>query len=117
MHALGDWTTGAITNDEELLRSFLQASERAGEYVWQLPAFPEYRAMLRSSVADLKNHGGTWGGAIAGGLFIGAFAEDRPWVHLDIGGTAWMWEDRGHEPKGGTGIMVRTLLKWLESLP
>ncbi|MBW5446989.1 leucyl aminopeptidase [Cohnella sp. CFH 77786] len=111
MHALGDVTTGAIANDQPLLEAVLRASERAGEYVWQLPAHPEYRKMLRSGVADLKNHGGSWGGAIAGGLFIGAFAEDRPWVHLDIGGTAWMWEDRDLEPKGGTGVMVRTLLE------
>jgi leucyl aminopeptidase len=48
-------------------------------------------------------------------LFIGAFAEERPWVHIDIGGTAWMWSDRDLEPKGGTGVMVRTLLEWLES--
>ncbi len=116
MHALGDVTTGAITNDEALLQAVIRASERAGEYVWPLPAHPEYRRMLRSSVADLKNHGGAWGGAIAGGLFIGSFAEERPWVHLDIGGTAWMWEDRDLEPKGGTGVMVRTLLEYLQGV-
>ncbi|TJY40983.1 leucyl aminopeptidase [Cohnella pontilimi] len=115
MHALGDVTSGVITNDEPLLQQILQASQRAGEYLWPLPAHPEYKRMLRSEVADLKNHGGTWGGAIAGGLFIGAFAEDRPWVHIDIGGTAWMWSDRDLEPKGGTGVMVRTLLEWLEN--
>lgn len=112
MHALGDVTTGAVTNDKPLLQAIERASERAGEYVWPLPSHPEYRKMLRSSVADLKNHGGAWGGAIAGGLFIGSFAEELPWVHLDIGGTAWMWEDRDHEPKGGTGVMVRTLLEY-----
>jgi leucyl aminopeptidase len=114
MHALGDVTTGAITNDEPLLQQILQASQRSSEYVWPLPAHPEYKRMLRSDVADLKNHGGAWGGAIAGGLFIGAFAEELPWVHLDIGGTAWMWADRDLEPKGATGVMVRTLLEWLE---
>jgi leucyl aminopeptidase len=115
MHALGDVTSGAITNDEPLLQRILLASQRAGEYMWPLPAHSEYKRMLRSDVADLKNHGGAWGGAIAGGLFIGAFAEERPWVHIDIGGTAWMWSDRDLEPKGGTGVMVRTLLEWLES--
>lgn len=113
MHALGDVATGAIAGDDALLQSLLQASERAGEYIWPLPTYPEYRKMLRSSVADLKNHGGTWGGAIAAGLFIGSFTEGKPWVHLDIGGTAWMWEDRDLEPKGGTGVMVRTLLEYL----
>jgi leucyl aminopeptidase len=111
MHALGDITTGAIANDQQWLNAVLEAGERAGEYIWPLPAHPEYRNLLKSDVADLKNHGGQWAGAIAGGLFVGAFAEDRPWVHLDIGGTAWMWEDRPLEPKGGTGVMVRTLLE------
>jgi leucyl aminopeptidase len=117
MHALGDVTTGAIANDERLLQSVIRASERADEYIWPLPSHPEYRNMLRSKVADLKNQGGTWGGAIAGGLFVGSFAEGRPWVHLDIGGTTWMWEDRDLEPRGGTGVMVRTLLEYLQGEP
>jgi leucyl aminopeptidase len=113
MHALGDWTTGAFTNDETMLERFRQASDQAGEYVWPLPTYPEYRKLLRSDVADLKNHGGSWAGAIAGALFIGAFAEERPWIHLDIGGTAWMWSDRGMESKGGTGVMVRSLIEYI----
>jgi leucyl aminopeptidase len=115
MHALGDLTTGALTNEEQFLRDFLQAAKRAGEYVWQLPTHPEYRTLLKSDVADIKNHGGTWAGAIAGGLFVGEFAEGRPWIHLDIGGTAWMWQDRGFESKGGTGVMVRSLLEYIQS--
>ncbi len=114
MHALGDVATGAMTNNEPFLQQVLRASEQAGEYIWPLPSYPEYGKMLKSSVADLKNAGGPWGGAILGGLFVGAFAQDLPWVHLDIGGTAWMWEDRDLEPKGGTGVLVRTLLKLLQ---
>lgn len=110
MVAFGDITTGAIGNDEPLMESVLLASRKAGEYVWPLPAHPEYRTALDSDVADLKNMGGKWGGAIYGGLFVGAFAEELPWVHLDIGGTAWMWSDRELEAAGGTGVMVRTLL-------
>ena len=109
MHALGDVTTGAFTNDEPFLETLLQASRSAGEYVWQLPTHPEYDALLKSDVADVKNHGGAWAGAIAGALFVRHFAEGKPWIHLDIGGTAWMWTDRGFESKGGTGVMVRTL--------
>jgi len=113
MHALGDLTTGAFTNAEPMLQSLLQASRRAGEYVWPLPTYPEYESLLKSDVADLKNHGGSWAGAIAGAMFIGSFTEEHPWIHLDIGGTAWMWSDRGFESKGGTGVMVRTLLEYI----
>jgi leucyl aminopeptidase len=115
MHALGDLTTGALTNEETMLQSFLQSARRAGEYVWPLPSHPEYHRMLKSEVADVKNHGGTWAGAIAGGLFIGYFAEEHPWIHLDIGGTTWMWDDRGFESKGGTGVMVRSLLEYIRN--
>lgn len=115
MHALGDWTTGAFTNDEPFLASLLEASRSAGEYVWQLPLHPEYDALLKSDVADVKNHGGSWAGAIAGGLFVRHFAEGKPWIHLDIGGTAWMWSDRGFESKGGTGVMVRTLAAFAQA--
>ncbi|WP_239614869.1 leucyl aminopeptidase [Cohnella mopanensis] len=115
MHALGDVTTGAFTNEETMLDGFLKSARRAGEYVWPLPTYPEYRSMLKSDVADVKNHGGAWAGAIAGALFVHAFAQDRPWIHLDIGGTAWMWSDRGFESKGGTGVMVRSLLEYIQS--
>lgn len=114
MVALGDVTSGALTNDESFLQELLHASQRAGEYLWPLPSHAEYHKQLKSEVADLKNHGGPWGGAIFGGLFVGSFAEDLPWVHLDIGGTAWMWSDRPLEPKGGTGVLVRTLAEYLE---
>ncbi|MFD0671547.1 leucyl aminopeptidase [Cohnella sp. GCM10027633] len=115
MHALGDVTSGAFTNDAPLLAELIGASERAGEYVWQLPLHPEYDALLKSDVADVKNHGGSWAGAIAGALFVRHFAEGKPWVHLDIGGTAWMWSDRGFESKGGTGVMVRTLAEYIRT--
>jgi len=113
MHALGDLTTGAFTNDESLLGELRQAARFAGEYVWQLPLHPEYDRLLKSDVADVKNHGGAWAGAIAGALFVRHFTEGKPWVHLDIGGTAWMWSDRGFESKGGTGVMVRTLAEYV----
>ncbi|MFD0714616.1 leucyl aminopeptidase [Paenibacillus sp. GCM10027626] len=107
--ALGNLATGAVTNNEALLEEIMTASERAGERIWQLPAYPEYRKQLDSDAADLKNAGGRQAGTITGGLFIGAFAEERPWVHLDIAATAWLDSERSWEPKGGTGVMVRTL--------
>ncbi|MCU6711157.1 leucyl aminopeptidase [Paenibacillus sp. J5C_2022] len=111
MVALGYEATGAIGNNDELMGEVLAASERSGERVWQLPAYDEYRKLLRSDAADMKNGGGRYAGTITGGLFIGHFAEGLPWVHLDIGGTAWLERDRGWEPKGGTGAMARTLVE------
>ncbi|SEF82942.1 leucyl aminopeptidase [Paenibacillus sp. UNC499MF] len=112
--SFADVATGAQTNDDAFLASVLQASIQAGEKVWQLPNFPEYREMLRSSVADIKNAAAhKWAGAIMGGSFIEAFTENKPWIHLDTGGTAWLWGDRGVDPKGGTGAMVRTLAEYI----
>ncbi|MCY9588999.1 leucyl aminopeptidase [Paenibacillus chitinolyticus] len=112
--SFADVATSAQTNDDAFLASVLQASIQAGEKVWQLPNFPEYREMLRSTVADIKNAAAhKWAGAIMGGSFIEAFIEDKPWIHLDTGGTAWLWGDRGIDPKGGTGAMVRTLAEYI----
>lgn len=109
--ALGTQATGAVTNHEGLLKQVQSASERAGERIWQLPSYPEYKKQIMSDAADLKNSGGRYGGTITGGLFIGHFAEGLPWVHLDIAGTAWLESSRGWEPKGATGVMVRTLIE------
>ncbi|RJE91218.1 leucyl aminopeptidase [Paenibacillus sp. 1011MAR3C5] len=111
MVTLGYEATGAVTNNDALMTDVLRASERAGERVWQLPAYPEFLKGLKSDAADLKNSGSQYGGASKGGMFIGYFAEGLPWVHLDIGGTAWLEAARGWEPKGGTGVMVRTLVE------
>jgi leucyl aminopeptidase len=112
--SLADVATGAVTNDDAFLKPFLQAAEQAGEKVWQLPNYPEFRAMLKSDVADIKNStSDRWAGAITGGLFVGAFADDTPWIHLDTGGTAWLWSPKGIEPKGGTGAMVRTVAEYI----
>ncbi|GKS10602.1 hypothetical protein YDYSY3_16020 [Paenibacillus chitinolyticus] len=112
--SFADVATSAQTNDDAFLAPVLQASIQAGEKVWQLPNFPEYREMLRSTVADIKNAAAhKWAGAIMGGSFIEAFIEDKPWIHLDTGGTAWLWGDRGIDPKGGTGAMVRTLAEYI----
>ncbi|MBB3108679.1 leucyl aminopeptidase [Paenibacillus phyllosphaerae] len=107
--SLGDLATGAIGNDDQLLQKVILASKQAGERVWPLPNYPEFRRQLDSDAADLKNKGANYGAASIAGLFIGAFAEERPWLHLDIAGTAWLERARGWEPKGGTGVMVRTL--------
>ncbi|MCR2802398.1 leucyl aminopeptidase [Paenibacillus soyae] len=111
MIALGYEATGAVTNNDALMTDVLRASERAGERIWQLPAYPEFMKDLRSDAADLKNGGSRYAAASKAGMFIGHFTEGLPWVHLDIGGTAWLEANRGYEPKWATGVMVRTLIE------
>ncbi len=108
--ALGELATGAVTNDLSFYQSFLGSTEQTGENVWLLPSYPEYRKALRSDVADLKNSAKTRSaGAITGALFIGEFAESKPWIHLDIAGTAYLTSLIDIHPKGATGVMVRSL--------
>ncbi|WP_332695718.1 leucyl aminopeptidase [Halalkalibacter lacteus] len=108
--ALGDCTTGAVTNNEELLEEVLEASVETGEWIWCLPNYAPYKKMLKTSdVADLNNAPGRLAGSITAGLFIGEFAQDTPWVHLDIAGTAWQSRATSLGPLGGTGVMARTL--------
>ncbi|RKD21710.1 leucyl aminopeptidase [Ammoniphilus oxalaticus] len=107
--ALGTCTTGVVTNDDDFVDEVLHAAADAGELVWQLPSFKPYKEQIKSRVADLKNTGGRNAGSITGGLFIGAFAEETPWVHLDIAGTSWADKQEELSPQGGTGAMTRTL--------
>jgi leucyl aminopeptidase len=107
--AFGTLRSGAVTNNEEFYREVETAAAKHDERIWQLPHDQEYRDRLKSSVADLINSTGRHGHALMAGLFIGEFAEQTPWVHLDIAGTAF--EDKAHDlgPQGGTGVMSRTL--------
>jgi leucyl aminopeptidase len=109
--ALGSTTTAAITNNEELYARYEAAAKKTGEKVWLLPSYDEYKEGLKSDVADLANVGNREAGTINGGLFIGAFAEDTPWLHLDIAGTSWSEADQGYLSKGGTGVCVRSLYR------
>ncbi|MGF9714635.1 leucyl aminopeptidase, partial [Paenibacillus naphthalenovorans] len=117
--SFADVATGAVSNDEPFLQELLSYARQAGEKVWPFPNYPEYHDMLKSRVADIKNAASRdrWAGSITAGLFIGFFAGDAPWVHLDTGGTAWLWNERGTEPQGGTGAMVRTLGHYLCGSP
>lgn len=109
--ALGNITTAAMTNDQAFLDDFMQAAKNAGEKVWQLPTDEEYKEQIKSQIADLKNTGGKTAGSITAALFVGAFAENTPWIHLDIAGTAWSEKESNLVAKGGTGVMVRTLVQ------
>jgi leucyl aminopeptidase len=117
MVALGPGCTGVMGNDERFVRRILRAAAQAGERMWQLPLYPEYREHIRSDVADVKNSGIRYGGAITAGLFLQEFVEPGvPWIHLDIAGPAYYENGYGYAPKGATGHGVRTLLQFLRSL-
>jgi leucyl aminopeptidase len=116
--ALGEKIAGVMANDEDLSKRVLDAAKRAGERMWPLPLPKEYRKMLDSEVADMKNisHGG-YGGALTAGLFLQEFVGEAHWAHLDIAGPARASADDGANRKGGTGFGVRTLLELLTERP
>lgn len=114
--ALGTKTTGLFSNDERLGEELRAAADAAGERVWPMPLFEDYRSELDSEVADIKNIGTRYGGSIFGALFLKEFVrEGIPWAHLDIAGTARSDSDRDVVSKGGTGVAARTLVKWVEA--
>jgi leucyl aminopeptidase len=117
MVALGPGCTGVMSNNDRLVRRILDSAEEAGERMWQLPLFPEYREHIRSDVADIKNSGIRYGGAITAGLFLQEFVQpDVAWAHLDIAGPAYFESAYGYAPKGATGHGIRTLIRFLRSL-
>lgn len=108
--ALGYDKTGALTNNEGFFETFLEAASETGEFVWRLPLTESDKKRIRKSdVADLNNSPGSDGHMIFGGGFVGEFAEETPWIHLDIAGTSGASSAHDLGPKGGTGVMVRTL--------
>ncbi|HZD00793.1 MAG TPA: leucyl aminopeptidase [Actinomycetes bacterium] len=114
MVALGKRYTGLMSNDDGLAAELLEAAGAAGERTWRLPLPEEYRKELDSEVADLKNVGDRYGGALIAGLFLQEFVDGRPWAHLDIAGPARRDSEDGYIGKGASGAAVRTLLSWLE---
>ena len=112
--ALGHEASGLMTNDPRWADEVKRAAQRAGERVWELPLFDEYREDIKSKVADIKNVGaGRSAGTIAGGMFLKEFAGETPWVHLDIAGTAWSEKSRPDRPEGPTGVGVATMVRLL----
>lgn len=114
--ALGDTTTGAFTNNQELLARVIKAGKDAGESVWQLPLFDEYKELIKSDVADIKNSGGRSAGSITAAQFLAEFVGNTPWVHLDIAGTFITDKEQKYQVKGATGVPVRTLVNLAEIL-
>jgi leucyl aminopeptidase len=113
--ALGEKIAGLMGNHDAWSDQVRAAADRAGESVWPLPLPAEYRKMLDSEVADLKNvSAGGYGGALTAGIFLQQFVGDRPWVHLDIAGPSRAPSDDGYLTKGGTGFGVRTLVELVD---
>ena len=109
--ALGKITTGLWGTPQPWVDHVRSAAERAGEKVWQLPLFEEYREQLKSEIADMLNSPGRPAGSITAAMFLKEFAGNGPWAHLDIAGTAWAEENKPWQPKGATGTMIRTLVE------
>ena len=109
--ALGHVNIGAFTNNEALLGRVMAAARDQGEKMWHMPLDDDYKDLLKSAFADLGNIGGRWGGAISAAWFLKEFAEDTPWVHLDIAGTAWLDDAKPYMAKGPSGVCVRTFAK------
>lgn len=115
--ALGTKIAGLFSNDEEFAREVRESSQRAGERVWRLPMDDDFKESLKSNVADLKNVGARWGGAVTAAKFLEEFVDSVPWVHLDIAGPSWNDSDSASRDAGGTGCFVRTLVAYLEARP
>jgi leucyl aminopeptidase len=113
MIALGHYITGAFGNDPALMQSLLQAGQAAGEELWWMPVTDLQKEQLKSDVADLKNSGERWGGAINAAMFLKEFVRELPWVHLDIAGPSLSQKDRGYYNKGATGCAARTLVEFI----
>jgi leucyl aminopeptidase len=115
--ALGKTTSGLFGTPDTWVEQVRLASERAGDRSWPMPIFDDYKEQLKSEIADFTNTGGRAGGAITAALFIKEFAGDLPWVHMDIAGTAWAEESKPYQPKGATGVGVRTLAELVLDAP
>lgn len=112
--ALGELCSGILGNNQDLIDQLIHSGKKAGENLWQLPLMDEYKEELKSSIADLKNVGGRWGGTINGALFLQEFVDSKvPWAHIDIAGPSWTEKGLDYCPRGGTGHIVRTLLHFL----
>ena len=106
---LGKACTGVMGNAGQLVQQTIDAGKKTGEKFWELPMFDEYKDLIKSDVADMKNSGGRQAGSISAALFLAEFVDGAAWVHLDIAGTSTSDKAAGYLVKGATGVPVRTL--------
>jgi leucyl aminopeptidase len=111
--ALGHAATGVLGTDQALVDEVIAAAKKATEPGWQLPLWDDYKELIKSDVADMKNSGGRAGGAITAAMFLKEFAEEYPWVHLDIAGTAYSETDLVAIPRGPTGVPTGTFVEFV----
>jgi leucyl aminopeptidase len=111
--ALGHTATGVMGNDEKVIQEVIDAAKKAGEPGWPLPMWDDFKELIKSDVADIKNAGGRGAGTITAALFLQEFAEGYPWVHLDVAGTAYTETDLGTIPRGPTGVPVGTFVEFV----
>ena len=116
MVALARRWTGIMGNNQPLIDAVTAAGNAVGERMWNLPLDEEIREMLDSDIADIKNSASREASASQGGVFLQEFVGDTPWAHLDIAGTSMLDKDRAYEPKGCTGVPVRTLVAYVMGL-
>jgi leucyl aminopeptidase len=107
--ALGKITSGLFGTPEPWLAHIKQVGDVTGDQMWPMPLFDEYREQLKSEIADMSNTGGRPAGSITAAMFLKEFTGGLPWAHLDIAGTAWADEAKPYQPKGPSGVAVRTL--------
>jgi leucyl aminopeptidase len=115
MVALGPRVAGLFSNDDAFRQDLMDACKKSGERAWSLPLDDDFKEQLKSHVADLKNVGGKWGGAITAAKFLEQFVGTTPWIHLDIAGPSWSDSESATRDAGGTGCFVRTLVAYLEA--
>ncbi|HVB87272.1 MAG TPA: leucyl aminopeptidase [Candidatus Dormibacteraeota bacterium] len=109
--ALANVNVGAFGTPREYLDQFLASAKAVGEKMWPMPIDDEYEEMIKSNIADIRNTGsGKGGGAITAAWFLKEFAEDTPWIHLDIAATCWIDEGRPWLAKGPTGVAIRSII-------
>ena len=113
--ALGHEATGMMGNCPSFMSRLQESGETTYERVWPLPLFKEYERLIKSDIADLKNVGGRWAGAITAAVFLKKFVGDTSWIHLDIAGPAIMEEPFEYIPKGASGVGVRVLIDFLRN--
>jgi leucyl aminopeptidase len=113
--ALGLLNAGIFANDEDTYQRFSDALKISGERFWRLPLDDDYRDVIKSTIADIKNTGGRYGGAINAAMFLKEFAEETPWAHLDIAAVAWSDEAKPWMASGPTGAAMRSIVEWIRS--
>ncbi len=114
--ALGNGAIAMMGNNRELIDKMKKSGNDTHERVWEMPLFEEYKEYIKGDVSDLKNTGGRSGSLISSAYFLYEFADDTPWVHLDIAGTAWVDKEKPYMPKGASGIGVRLILNLIKEL-